>query len=360
MRHTVYLSPGMFGFGRLASYDYFTHVQRELSARMRGRGMEVVTHVTHVFPTASIRRRALTLAEVVADTCGGSDRALGPIHLVGHSTGGLDARLVASPTVALALPPERLAWRARLASVTTMNAPHFGTPLATFFTTANGQRALRALSVLTVLGLSFGSAPLAIARALVAAFRGVDRSLGLKIEILDRATHSLMGLLDGVRSGEVRDYLNEIGEDQGAMGQLMPEAMDLFVAGIEDRTGVLYQSTVSMAPAVFARTRPPLLRHPWTAASAAVFGALYAVTSRVDPRYPCAAPTSTENEKALAQVFGRLPEASANDGVVPIGSQIWGRLVWAGLGDHLDVLGHFYDADPPKPRTQDALTAEPP
>ena len=360
MRHTVYLSPGMFGFGRLASYDYFTHVQRELSARMRVQGMEVVTHVTHVFPTASIRRRALTLAELVADTCGGSDRSLGPIHLVGHSTGGLDARLVASPTVALALPPEKLAWRARLASVTTMNAPHFGTPLATFFTTASGQRALRALSVLTVLGLSFGSAPLAIARALVAAFRGVDRSLGLKIEIFDRATQSLMGLLDGVRSSEVRDYVKEIGDDQGAMVQLMPEAMDLFVAGIEDRPGVLYQSTVSMAPPVFARTRPPLVRHPWTAASAAVFGALYAVTSQVDPRYPCAAVTSTENERALAQVFGRLPEASANDGVVPIGSQIWGRLVWAGLGDHLDVLGHFYDAGPPKLRTQHALSVEPP
>jgi len=140
----------------------------------------------------------------------------------------------------------------------------------------------------------------------------------------------------------------------------MPEAMDLFVAGIEDRPGVLYQSTVSMAPPVFARARPPLVRHPWTAASAAVFGALYAVTSQVDPRYPCAAVTSTENERALAQVFGRLPEASANDGVVPIGSQIWGRLVWAGLGDHLDVLGHFYDAGPPKLRTQHALSVEPP
>src|SRR6185312_2901900 len=96
-------------------------------------------------PTASIRRRALSLTELVAETCGDA----GPIHLVGHSTGGLDARLVASPSVALAVPPEKLAWRKRLVSVTSMNAPHFGTPLATFFTTASGQRALRALSALT-------------------------------------------------------------------------------------------------------------------------------------------------------------------------------------------------------------------
>src|SRR5262249_5055304 len=63
MLHHVYLSPGMFGFGRLASYDYFTHVERALTARLRAAGHEVATHVIHVSPTASIRRRALTLAE---------------------------------------------------------------------------------------------------------------------------------------------------------------------------------------------------------------------------------------------------------------------------------------------------------
>jgi len=26
---------------------------------------------------------------------------------------------------------------------------------------------------------------------------------------------------------------------------------------------------------------------------------------------------------------------------VPFRSQLWGKLVWAGQGDHLDVVGHF-------------------
>jgi hypothetical protein len=347
MRHHVYLSPGMFGFGRLASYDYFTHVERALAARISARGEQIATHVAHVSPTASIRRRALTLTELIANTCDPNDPKAGPIHLVGHSTGGLDARLVASPSAALAVPPDALAWRDRLVSVTTMNTPHYGTPLASFFTTASGQRALGLLSALTVIALSFGSPPLAVARAVVAAFVGVDRSLGLKVEILDRATASLLQLLDDVRGGDLRAYVDEIASDQGAMVQLMPEAMDLFIAGVEDRPGVVYRSTASMAPPPSARALLPEALHPWSAMSGTVFAAIHAITSNLDHRYPCAAPNAgRDNEAVLARAFGRTPGARANDGVVPTRSQIWGNLVWAGYGDHLDVLGHFRDKTP--------------
>ena len=55
MLHHVYFSPGMFGFGRMASYDYFVHLQRALGRELRASGREVAAWVVHVPPTASIR-----------------------------------------------------------------------------------------------------------------------------------------------------------------------------------------------------------------------------------------------------------------------------------------------------------------
>ncbi len=42
-----------------------------------------------------------------------------------------------------------------------------------------------------------------------------------------------------------------------------------------------------------------------------------------------------------ARAFGRVPSVRSNDGVVPLRSQLWGKLAWAGYADHHDVLGHF-------------------
>jgi triacylglycerol lipase len=356
MLHRLYLSPGMFGFGRLASYDYFVHLRRELVGRLHAKGIEAETHVAHVGPTASIRRRALELTELVARTCGEDG---GPIHLIGHSTGGLDARLVASPSVALAVAPEKLAWRGRLMSVTTINAPHYGTPLASFFTTVSGERMLRALSALTVIALTVGSTPLSVVGAFIAVFGRLDRRVGLDLKWIDGTTEALLRTIDDVRGHEIRDYIDTIKEDNGAMVQLMPEAMDLFIAGIEDRPGVLYQSTASMAPPPSLRTFVRSLGGRWSAVSGALFDLLYEITSRDDRRYPCSAPDcSAENERTLTAAFGQMPGVRSNDGVVPIRSQIWGSLIWAGYADHLDVLGHFAGDKPPTARR--SVTGPPP
>ena len=343
--HRLYLSPGMFGFGRLATYDYFAHVERALVKRFSDAGKPLEAHVVDVSPTASIRRRAVRLAELVAKT---AEDGEGTIHLLGHSTGGLDARLVASPSARLPTAKENLAWVSRLRSVTTMSTPHYGTPLASFFVTVSGQRMLYAVSALTFIGLSLGAPPLAAASALVVAIGRVDRTLGVELRLLDRTTDALLKALEPATSLEVRGYLDAIRRDQGAMIQLTPEAMDLFQAGVEDRPGVDYQCTCAQAPPPTPGTLARSLSGPWRAISSAIFTTLYGITARYDERYPCAAPESPpEVEAMLMRAFGRTPGARANDGVVPVLSQVWGRVAWAGYADHLDVLGHFPGALPP-------------
>ncbi len=338
--HRIYLSPGMFGFGRLASYDYFTHLDRGLSNRFRAAGEAVETYVVDVPPTASLRRRAARLSELVARSCVNDVDAVGPIHFVGHSTGGLDARLVVSPSSRVRADANERPWATRVRSVTTINAPHFGTPLASFFTTLSGQRMLYALSALTVIGLSLGSPPLAAASALGVAIARLDRVIGT--ELLDRSTDALLRVLDDARSREVREFLRAIEQDQGAVIQLTPEAMDLFVAGVEDRPSVLYQCVATMAPPPTPIRWMRSLSKPWNAISSSLFATLYGITSRSDAGYPCVAETlHPDAARAFGAVFNRVPGVRANDGVVPIRSQLWGNLVWTGHADHLDVLGHF-------------------
>jgi len=345
----------MFGFGKLASYDYFAHLRRAFEEEFARRQLELETYVAEVPPTASIRRRSVRIAELVART---SEGDAGPIHLLGHSTGGLDVRLLASPSSTLPVPSGTLAWVSRVQSVVTLNTPHYGTPLAGFFATVSGQRMLYAISALTVVALSIGTPPMAIASALVVAIGKIDRSLGMELSVLDRATDSLLRLLDPTKGIEVRRYLDAIKGDQAAVIQLTPEAMDLFQSGVEDRKGIRYLSAASMAPGPTPLLLMKSMMKPWAALSSTLFSTLYGITSRIDALYPCAPEKlADEIQRVLIQRFGRVPHPRANDGVVPFHSQLWGEVVWVGKGDHLDVLGHFRDEERSDPPHVDWMTS---
>ncbi|MEO8801603.1 MAG: hypothetical protein ABI551_27175 [Polyangiaceae bacterium] len=365
MLHRVYLSPGMFGFTRLASYDYFVHIERALKDRFAAAGLATEFHISEILPTASIRRRANELAELVKKTSKSGDA----LHLLGHSTGGLDARMVVSPDTHLPKRAEAERWLPQVKSVTTMNTPHYGTPLASFFATTKGQQALSALSAFTVVGLSLGAKPLAIASVLIGMLGPKDRSSSIALPIVDRAIESLLGLVDDARSPDVRKYIEGIKLDQGAVMQLTPEAMDLFVASCFDRPGIVYQATASMAPTPKPSSWLRTLGHPWKAVSLALFTALHGITGRYDKRYPCAFDAAgsaddighhPDNEALLARTFAETPDYDDNDGCVPIRSQLRGKLIWVGLADHLDVLGHYDDETPeekPEERHHDWLTS---
>lgn len=333
----IYLSPGMFGFARLASFDYFEHIVVALEERFRTRGRALHIHVCDVHPTASVCRRAAKLTRMIATTAGNDTS---PIHIIGHSTGGLDARLTASPTARLpGVTANEQTWLPRLASVTTVNTPHYGTPLAAFFATVSGQRLLYAISALTVTALKLGAPPLAATSALVAAFGRL--SIGnIELDIVNRSVDAVAKVLDEASSRELRLWLDLLREDQGAIVQLMPEAMDMFQAGVEDRPGVRYQSVATYAPQNDVKDWFSALRSPWAAMSAGIFTALYNLTARIDQRYPCAAADGVAQAK-LKAMLGEVIAPGANDGVVPLTSQIWGDLIWVGKADHLDIVGHF-------------------
>jgi triacylglycerol lipase len=337
--HRVYLVPGMFGFGRLAGYDYFEHIERLLVKRFEAAGIRYLVEVVPTPPTASIRRRARRVAEQVSNTAGDDN---GPIHLVGHSTGGLDARLIASPTVSLELDQERLAWKPRLRSVVTINSPHYGTPLASFFTTVSGTRLLYALSLLTFTTLRYGGAPLAVFSGLIAALGTIDDAVGVDIKLLDRTTNLLLRFVDARGRDEVRDWLDGVRRDQGGIIQVTPEAMDIFNAATEDADGVGYASLASASPPPAPIRLMTRVRSPAQALSATIYATVHSVTSRENANYPC--PRGEDDTRRILEAgLGRQVDNAVTDGIVPTLSMIWGQLLWAGKADHLDIVGHFHD-----------------
>lgn len=330
----------MFGFGRLAGYDYFEHVERCLGERLAAAGAEASVDIVATPPTASIRRRARVVAQTVYDTIG-EDRNV-RVHLVGHSTGGLDARLLSSPSVNLDMPDERLAWTDCIRSVVTVNAPHYGTPLAGFFATVSGTRLLYALSLLTFTTLRYGGPPLTVFSSLVAAIGGLDEKLGVDVKLLDRATDLILRFIGDQGRDEVHVWLDGIRQDQGGVIQLTPEAMDIFNAATGDAPDVRYGSIVTSAPPPAPIRLATRIRSPYHALSAAIYSTLFQVTSRAPKNYPCPAAVG-DNLSVLEAGIGRQVTGAACDGVVPTLSMIWGRLLWAGRGDHLDIVGHFHD-----------------
>ncbi|HYQ42617.1 MAG TPA: hypothetical protein VER11_11640 [Polyangiaceae bacterium] len=342
--HRVYFVPGMFGFAHLAGYDYFKHVRAGLEQRFAQAGIEAVFEDVPAPPTSSLRYRSRILAATVAKSAA-SDT--GPIHLIGHSTGGLDVRLVLSPKVNLGVAPEQLAWRDRVVSAVTINTPHYGTPLATYFATVSGTRVLYVLSLLTVVSLTIGEPSLAIFSRLVAGVGGIDSLFGGDMKVFSRVTDSVLRFVDRDGRGEIADFLSKVRIDQGAIIQIMPEAMDLFNAATVLDARVRYGCVVSAAAPPRAMRFARRIWSPYAAFTAAIYATLYQFASQESHVYPYARPSQRESEFLRVGIDHEV-NGESNDGIVPTLSMLWGELLWAGEADHLDVLGHFHDDQKPK------------
>lgn len=332
----------MFGFGHLAGYDYFKHVRAGLEKRFAAAGVAARFEDVPAPPTSSLRYRSRILAATVANSAGSE----GPIHLIGHSTGGLDARLVLSPTVNIGMTREQLSWRKRVVTAVTINTPHYGTPLATYFATVSGTRVLYVMSLLTVVSLTIGEPSLALFSRLMSGVGGIDSIFGGDTKLFSRVTDTVLRFVDRNGRTEIADFLSKVRIDQGAIIQIMPEAMDLFNAATEGDSGVRYGSVASAAPPPRAMRFARRVRSPYAAFTAAIYSTLYQFSSQESEVYPYARPTQREAD-FLRTGMDQDVTPSSNDGIVPTLSMLWGELLWAGEADHLDVLGHFQDDQKP-------------
>jgi len=332
-RHHVILVPGFFGFVNLGDFAYFGHVRDFLAEVGPAHGLDGEIRVSLTEPTSPLERRAAMLAETVSALL---DSAGGRISLVGHSSGGLDARLLLTPGIALPTGADVERCAASVTAVVTVSTPHHGTPLAQHFNTLFGQKLLALLSLATAYTLRTGRLPLSFVLRLARLLRRADaRPSG----VVDQLFLQLLGDFSGKRRQAIEDFFHTVGSHQGLGGQLSPAKMEGFNASTPDRAGVRYGSVVS-------RARPPGARSligagfgPYAQATHALFAVLY----RFAAGRPGDPPTQlTSNEKALLrQSYGKVPDHRANDGIVPTLSQLWGDVVAAVWADHHDVIGHF-------------------
>ena len=341
----IYLIPGFLGFANLGRITYFGHVRRLLAARLAAAGVDARIHLVRTSPTASLPRRAARIAETIAATATARDDS-GPLHLIGHSSGGLDARLFMAPGVTLPTSAEVERAAARVRSVVTIATPHHGTPLASFFTTLRGQQLLQLLSLLTIYMLHFGHLPLAGLLWMGSRFvRLAD--LVASSELIDEIFVRLLEDFSVARRRSVRAMLRDVVHDQALMLQLTPEAMEVFNAAVLPRRDVRYGAVVAEAVHPSLCSTIGVGIDPAAQVTHAVYGVLYRLVAAT-PRHlsPRLAP---EVARALRHTYGTAPSAAANDGIVPTRSQAWGHVLHAAIADHLDVLGHFRDAshDPP-------------
>jgi triacylglycerol lipase len=116
--YPVVLMHGMSGFGQLnvgpVGITYFDGVVEDLTKK----GESVF--VTIVPPYDTSEARALALSKQIDDILKRTGKA--KVNLVGHSQGGMDARVITSP--------QGLGYGDRVASVTTIATPHHGSKVA--------------------------------------------------------------------------------------------------------------------------------------------------------------------------------------------------------------------------------------
>jgi hypothetical protein len=329
-RNAVALVPGFFGFGRLGNFYYFAD---RVAATLRGAAERRFGSPTPVMgldtrPTACLADRQellLRRLQMADEVLEGPDR----FHLVGHSTGGLDAELLRAER-----PLRADRWsdidargvRGRLASIVTIAAPHYGTCLSRS----------HAVGFLRDPVHHWGSLPDATRMAWELVKLVAERPL---------AHEAALATLQS-SSGAARFVLDLITHNE-LLGDLLPENMERVR---RERPPVL---SVGVVCFVTAAPDKPAAEKGRERKPDHFFDLLQALTGRCGRALGPEGNVAALNDGAVSLIRSADVERpsmgpATNDGVVNATSQL---LAGAALGalvvaDHADVLGHYDRVDP--------------
>ncbi len=328
MRPHVFLIPGYLGFrGKQRYSGYWDTVEPILTEH------GFTCHAVMTEPVAIVARRARTLRNAIVAACG-DDEDDAPIHLFGHSMGGLDSRYLLSPGTSIRLPDDL---RARVQTVVTLSTPHYGTPIADFYQSLRAEDMLGFLGRLAARWSTDGRLDQA-SRFIKEHRRHIDRVLSTA------GREEFARILQGVAAAdpedysEVRAYLTSLARYRGALRRLRVHYMGRFNDRIVDDPDMRYVSFVSGAEPVRARDMETLIYRLGTFIAGGV-GRL-------------AIPALPDGGVIPArQVISAFPETDTNDdltlppklsdGVVPSSSQFWGEFAGYVPLDHHAVIGRF-------------------
>ena len=341
----VLLVPGFFGFGSFGRPGgprivYFDRVMKALASsrrELRGR-----IHVHEPPPIGSLEARVRSLQDALLQLLGGAllrgELRRGPrIHIIGHSTGGLDARLLLNPRYHFKGedPALREGLAERVGTVVTLSAPHHGTPIASSLVHGISHLLLEGMSLATILaaagqlrrrlglpGLSF----------LVSVFEAVAPRRNVNAPAI-----ALLAGMDEETARQIARFRGMVMSDTRLLHDLAPERMAQLNARIGEGDLERLVEIVTVAPRpTLGGTLHGLDRR---AAYALCYAATASKTFRPDrfPHGPWIAARPPGTERAAVEDAPR-----ANDGIVPASSQtVTGSAARLVLADHLDVIGHF-------------------
>ncbi len=325
-REVVVLVPGFLGFARFGTLYYFDPrmIAGLRAALEERRGTKVPVIPCAAPPTSGLEKRQRHLGAYLRRLLGERLRGVERLHLVGHSSGGVDAVLLACRARLSGEPWERedATFRDKLASVTTLAAPHHGTGLAA------SPLAMALEDPLADPMAALSQAP--TAARLLGSIRGMPEAAGL-------ATAHPFDLLR---------FVAQVARNRRLIEDLRPERMEevrrraaltpgvrvtCFVAGAEPRpTGRPSEAFYRELCALTADERT-LAVGPMDAAARSLAEWMVRPGAII---------------RSAVSALPRSIDARLSDGVVNSARQLWDPRDQSQFGafvvaDHLDLLGHY-------------------